>query len=93
MTATSLHLGILIFFSAVNIAAFLIFGYDKRNASGNSWRISEGMLLALAFFGPFGAIVAMKVFRHKTRKMKFYLVPLFAAIHLAIILYGISMFV
>ncbi|MGD0080131.1 MAG: DUF1294 domain-containing protein [Methanoregula sp.] len=90
MTATSLPLDILIFYSAVNIAAFLTFGYDKRNASGNRWRIGEGMLLVLAFFGPFGALSAMKGFRHKTRKMKFYLVPLFAAIHLVIILYGIS---
>ncbi len=90
MTATSLPLIILIFYFAVNIAVFLIFGYDKRNAPGNRLRISESMLLTLAFFGPFGAIAAMKVFRHKTRKIKFYLVPLFAAIHLAIILYGIS---
>ena len=47
------------------------------------------MLLALAFFGPFGALAAMKLFHHKTRKMKFYLVPLFTAFHLSIILYGI----
>jgi len=93
MTPTSLPIDILIFYPAVNIAAFLIFGYDKRNALRNTWRISEGMLLALAFSGPFGALAAMKVFRHKTRKMKFYLVPLFAAFHLAIILYGISIIV
>ena len=87
---TSLPLFIPVFYAAMNIAAFLGFGYDKRNALRDTWRVSESMLLALAFFGPFGALAAMRLFRHKTRKVKFYLVPLFAASHLVIILYGIS---
>jgi uncharacterized membrane protein YsdA (DUF1294 family) len=51
------------------------------------------MLLSLAAIGPFGAYVAMKVFRHKTRKTKFILVPLMIVVHLAIVSFLIYKFI
>jgi len=53
----------------INLLAFLIMGYDKRQAEKNKRRISEKTLLLFAFFlgGP-GICLGMYVFRHKTQK-------------------------
>jgi uncharacterized membrane protein YsdA (DUF1294 family) len=50
-------------------------------------RISEKSLLLLALLGPFGALAGMRWFRHKTRKMKFKLVPLFAIVHVLLAIF------
>jgi uncharacterized membrane protein YsdA (DUF1294 family) len=60
------------------------FTVDKRRAQNNRARTSERTLLGFAAIGSFGALAAMYLFRHKTRKIKFYLVPLFAGIHLVL---------
>ena len=44
-------------------------------------------LIAAALVGPFGAYGAMHLFRHKTKKKRFYLVPFFMIIHIAGMLY------
>ena len=49
--------------------------------------LSERRLLSLSFLGPFGAFAAMRLFRHKTRKRKFLMVPAFLVLHLIIIVY------
>ena len=68
-----------------NGIAFAMFGIDKRNARANSFRVPETRLLGLALIGPFGAFGGMLFFRHKTRKVKFLLVPGFLIIHAAVI--------
>jgi uncharacterized membrane protein YsdA (DUF1294 family) len=68
----------------VNIVAACAFAWDKHLAKKNTWRTSENTLLVLAFLGPFGAFGAMRLVRHKTQKIKFWLVPLFLLIHLAV---------
>jgi uncharacterized membrane protein YsdA (DUF1294 family) len=40
-----------------------------------------------ALIGPFGAYAAILVFRHKTRKLKFYLVPVYAILNGTILLW------
>ncbi|MDO9550729.1 MAG: DUF1294 domain-containing protein [Methanoregula sp.] len=72
-------------YAVLNIIAFFLFANDKRKAKVNAWRTSENLLLLIAAIGPFGAYGAMLIFRHKTRKLKFYLVPVFLIVHLAII--------
>jgi uncharacterized membrane protein YsdA (DUF1294 family) len=74
------------FYAVLNIIAFFLFANDKRKAKINAWRTPETLLLLIAAIGPFGACGAMLIFRHKTRKMKFYLVPVFLIVHLAIII-------
>ena len=74
---SNLHLFLAIL-TAVNVAVFVIFASDKRAAQKNARRTPDRTLIVSAIFGPFGAYLAMKVLRHKTRKMLFYLVPLFA---------------
>lgn len=71
----------------LNLLAALVFAYDKAKAKRKTWRTSEGALLVLAFLGPFGAFLSMQVFRHKTRNLRFLLVPAFLVLHGAAILY------
>ena len=70
----------------VNIVAFAAYGIDKRKAQKGKWRIPESTLLLLAFFGgAIGALLGMRVFRHKTKHWKFkILVPLFLVLQLAL---------
>jgi uncharacterized membrane protein YsdA (DUF1294 family) len=57
---------------AVNFLAFAAFGIDKAKAERGAWRISEGTLLQLAFFGgTLGAYAGRALFRHKTKKQPF----------------------
>jgi uncharacterized membrane protein YsdA (DUF1294 family) len=76
-----------LFLVAVNVAALAVLGIDKLKSKMGGWRIRESRLLLLAFFGPFGAYTGMLLFRHKTRKAKFLLVPIFLLIQVALITY------
>ena len=78
---------LLIFLVIVNFVSLAIFGVDKLNSKKGGWRVSESRLLLIAFFGPFGAFAAMLFFRHKTRKIKFLMVPLFVLIQGFLIVY------
>ena len=56
----------------VNLAAFFVFGIDKWKARRGSWRVPEQTLALLGFLGGWpGALLAMRLFRHKTRKKSF----------------------
>lgn len=56
----------------VNFIAFCLYGYDKRKAKRNAWRIPEKTLIGIAVIGgSVGALLGMKVFHHKTKKRKF----------------------
>jgi uncharacterized membrane protein YsdA (DUF1294 family) len=82
----------LIVFSFLNGMAFLFYALDKSAARKKTWRTPENLLLCIALIGPFGAWAAMQVFRHKTRKLKFYLVPVFALLHIAILFWFLMYF-
>ena len=71
----------------INGIALTIFGIDKWKSKKSSWRIPESRLLFIAFLGPFGAYTGMLLFRHKTRKIKFLLVPIFLFIQVLLIVY------
>lgn len=61
-----------LFLLAISFATFLFYGADKRRAEKGAWRVPEKVLLFLSIFGgAFGAIIAMKVFRHKTKHWYF----------------------
>ena len=78
---------LLVFLMVLNIIALIIFGVDKLKSVRGGWRISELRLLLVALLGPFGAYAGMRLFRHKTRKVKFILVPIFLFIQLCLIVY------
>ncbi len=80
VTIISLYLSqktdfLLAYLVSINIATFLLYGYDKFISSGNKLRVPELNLQALALLGgsPL-ALVAQKFFRHKTIKSSFQLI-------------------
>jgi uncharacterized membrane protein YsdA (DUF1294 family) len=77
----------LIFIVILNIISMILFGVDKLKSMRGGWRIQELRLLLIALLGPFGAYLGMLLFRHKTRKAKFLLVPMFMFIQLYLMLH------
>ena len=71
MSNGSHHL-ISLYLLAINLAAFVAMGADKRRAKTGRWRIPEATLMTLAALGgSLGCLGGMHLFRHKTRKNKF----------------------
>lgn len=80
---------LLIYLVIINLITFIIFGVDKRAAIKGKQRIREATLLLFAFIGgSLGGLVAIYLFRHKTRKPKFTVtIPLMLILQIAAILY------
>ena len=80
---------LLLYFGTINIATFITYGIDKLKAKKDMWRIRESMLLLLAVLGgSIGALLGMKVWRHKTKHRKFkYGVPCILLLQIAAALY------
>jgi len=80
---------LILYYIAVNAAAFVMYGADKYFAKKKMRRISEKtLILAAAMGGAFGAYAGMQIFRHKTKHTKFnLLVPLCMAAHIGAFLY------
>ena len=71
MQITSTNL-LYIYVIIINVVTFFIYGLDKSKAKARQWRIPEAQLIFLAVIGgSVGALAGMKVFHHKTRKLKF----------------------
>lgn len=71
------------------VLSFVLFGFDKVAAVFHRRRIPEGILLLSGlFFGAFGSLTGMVVFKHKTRKVAFYIgIPVILFIQLGILYY------
>lgn len=66
---------ILIFYSCMSVAAYVLYGVDKSRAKKGQWRIKESVLLGVSFLGgSVGALLGMKAFRHKTKHRYFWFV-------------------
>ena len=80
---------LLYYLIVINIVTFLVYGIDKLKAKQGSWRISEATLLIFAVIGgSIGALLGMKVWRHKTMHKKFkYGLPLILIIQIILIGY------
>jgi len=70
-----------------NIITFALYAIDKKRAKTNAWRIKESTLIAVAFLmGGFGALIGMKVLRHKTQHTSFkLLVPIAVVLNIGIV--------
>lgn len=82
-----------VFYLMINGVVFFFYTHDKIKAKKNARRTPETRLLFFAIFGPLGACAAMLGFRHKTRKMKFYLVPLYAMLHIVLLIWMLLFFI
>lgn len=73
----------------INVAAFLLYGVDKKRAIKGQWRISEKTLLGVgAIGGSLGALLGMYCFRHKTKHWRFrILLPLFLLLQMGIVIW------
>ncbi|MBE6908191.1 MAG: DUF1294 domain-containing protein [Ruminococcaceae bacterium] len=78
---------ITVYAAAMNVAAFAVFGMDKRRARKNAWRVPEKTLFLLALAGgSLGAVCGMCAFRHKTRHWYFrYGLPAILLAHCALL--------
>ncbi len=70
-----------------NLIVCIMYGIDKHKAKKDKWRIPEKTLILCAvFFGAIGAYAGMKLFRHKTKHMKFQIIiPVLAIINFALL--------
>jgi len=58
-----------------SVAAFALYAADKSAARRGAWRTPEGTLHGLALIGGWpGALIAQRVFRHKSSKVPFQVV-------------------
>lgn len=80
---------IIYYLIVINIISFILTGLDKLLAIKKKRRISEFTLIIISFIGgAFGEILAMLLFHHKTKHIKFLLLnPLFMLLWLLIYLY------
>ena len=66
---------LILYIVAVNLVTFVYFGIDKSRAQRQVRRTPENILWFLSLIGgTIGALGAMHLFRHKTKKISFQLV-------------------
>ena len=75
------------YLSVINFTTWAAYGLDKGRAKSGKWRIPERTLLLLALIGgSLGALAGMIMFRHKTRRAKFFIsVPVMFVVHCVIV--------
>ncbi len=83
-------------FISINLVTVFAYWCDKRAAVNGGWRVPEINLHTLEFLGGWsGALLAQKLFRHKTKKRSFravfWIVPLFQVAVVLIILRFLGM--
>lgn len=67
-----------LYFLIINVIGFLLMFIDKKRSINREWRIRERTLFIISIIGgAIGSYLGMKIFRHKTKHLKFTLgVPL-----------------
>lgn len=70
----------------INAVGVVIMLTDKRRAQKKLWRVPEATLFTIAILGgSIGVLLGMRLFRHKTRKPRFYIgIPLLLASQLTL---------
>ena len=84
-----IHSSLTLYLIIINVIMFVIFGVDKYKAVRQEWRIRESTLLGLALIGgSIGGWLAMYIFHHKTKKVKFFVgIPVILAIQIVVFSY------
>ena len=63
---------LIFYFFIINLIGYFLMYLDKEKAKKNKWRIKESTFFIIAILGgSVGAFLGMKVFRHKTKHLKF----------------------
>lgn len=67
-----LHFLVPVIYLGTSLVAFLAYAFDKSAALNDRWRTSESTLLVLGLLGGWpGALLAQRMFRHKSAKTSF----------------------
>ncbi len=78
MTTFLIYLLVLV---VISLATFWQYASDKMRAKNDLWRIPEGTLLALSFFGgAIGGLLGMYYLRHKTKHWYFVAINVFGLV-------------
>ncbi len=65
---------IVIYLLVINLVSFFAMWLDKQKAKKGEWRTPEATLMSLVVLGGgIGGIAGMYMFRHKTKKPKFFI--------------------
>ena len=82
----TIHSSLILYLVIINVITFVIFGVDKYKAIRQEWRIRESTLLGLALIGgSIGGWLAMYIFHHKTKKVKFFVgIPVILVIQIVV---------
>jgi len=80
---------LLIVIAVMSIITLILYAADKAKAKSKQWRTPEKTLLLCGVFGgALGALLGMKICRHKTKHWYFWAVNLLSlAVHIAAIIY------
>jgi len=79
---------LLLYYALINFWLFVLFAADKRRAAKNGRRVAEKTLLLLGLAGGApGGFFAMKLFRHKSRKIFFHLIYILSVLLHVYVLY------
>lgn len=83
------HKFFLVYLGIINVVSFIVFAIDKFAAIKHRSRIKIVTLLGFAFIGgSLGSLLAMYLFRHKTKKDYFTVgIPLIIVMHIVVIFY------
>lgn len=82
----TIHSSLILYLIIINVITFVIFGVDKYKAIRQEWRIRESTLLGLALIGgSIGGWLAMYIFHHKIKKVKFFVgIPVILVIQIVV---------
>ena len=80
---------VLMYLIIINAAGFLLMLVDKLKAKRGAWRIPEATLMGTAALGgSIGSLIGMKLFRHKTRHLKFTIgIPLILVLQIVAVIF------
>ena len=80
---------LLFYLLIVNAAVLLLMRADKSKARKNAWRIPEATLIGVAAIGgSLGALLGMRLFRHKTKHPKFFIgIPVLLALQILLLVW------
>lgn len=73
----------------INALGFLLMLLDKEKAKKGAWRIPERtLMLVAAVGGSLGALIGMRLFRHKTKHLKFVIgIPVLLVLHIVLLMF------